>query len=346
MGKVIRRDQFMQVKASPNVIRVAVLGVGMMGRQHLRILSSLERVVLVAACDHAQQPERVHSLQIPLTSDWRDVLALRPDAIVNALPTGCHFEVTKAFLEAGIHVLVEKPIATTVPEAAHLEELAERNDVVLMVGHVERFNPAVQALRELVTAGRLGEIISAAARRVGVARPTLPHANVVLDLAIHDIDTLEYVLGHDGRLLMAATASLGPNHLEDHVDLVLVYGQTIACIQANWITPVKIRRLSFTGSKGFAELDYIDQSVRMYASVPRVIKGTPWDFFAVSKESDAIEVPVRRQEPLRLELEHFMSCVEKREVPRTNARSARRALALAIEATQYATAAVQSEHRP
>lgn len=305
-----------------------------MGRQHLRILSELEETEVVAACDASSAADVAGD--IPVVADWREVLELRPDAVVNALPTGLHFEVSRAFVDAGIHVLVEKPVATTVAEATELAAAAERAGVVLMVGHVERFNPLVETLRDLVRDGRLGRIVSVSARRVGVARPAIPHANVALDLAIHDIDVLAYLLGEDGRLLLSAGSTIGSNQLEDHVDVVIRYGETIASIQANWITPVKIRRLALTGTKAFVEADYIRQTVKIFETTPEVIKGMPWDFFAVSRESDGVEVTVPYSEPLRRELEHFLECIRLGATPLSDVRSATKALALAIEATHAA----------
>ncbi|MFN2544463.1 MAG: Gfo/Idh/MocA family protein [Actinomycetota bacterium] len=318
--------------------RVAVLGLGVMGRQHLRLLSTMEDVALVGACDaspEARASAEEHA-DVPVVAEWQGVLELDPDAVVNALPTGMHYEVTEALLRTGKHVLVEKPIAATVEQAAELARAAEEAGVILMVGNVERFNPAVQAMKDLVNAGRLGEVVHASARRVGVARPAIPHANVALDLAIHDLDVLAYVLGEDGRLLFAAGSAIGPNQLEDHMDIVVRYGATTAFVQANWITPIKIRRLAITGTRGYAEADYIDQSVRLYQSAPEMIRGMPWDFFAVSTESRAVTVPVTRREPLREELAHFLACLRAGSTPITDARTATKALALAIEATQAA----------
>jgi UDP-N-acetylglucosamine 3-dehydrogenase len=140
-------------------------------------------------------------------------------------------------------------------------------------------------------------------------------------------------LGRDGKLLLAAGSSIASNQLEDHIDIVIRYGETIASIQANWITPVKIRRLSLTGTKGFLEADYINQSISIFESVPELIKGVPWDFFAVSTESEPTRIDVDPREPLRSELEHFLACIRTGAPPLSDALSATRALALAIDAT-------------
>ena len=315
---------------------VAVLGLGMMGRQHARILSGQEGTRLVAVCDRSAEARahaESHLPSMPRAGDWEEVLAMGPDAVVNALPTASHFEVTRAFLEAGIHVLVEKPLATSIDEALRLAEIAREHGVILMVGNVERFNPAVNVIKQVIEWGRLGDIISASARRVGVARPAVPTVNVALDLAVHDIDILSYVLGEDGRLLLAAGAAMGPNRLEDHADLVIRYGQTVATFQANWMTPVKIRRLSLTGTEAFLDVDYIKQTVQIYETTAEVVKGRPWDFFAVARETEAADIPVPHREPLAEELRHFADCVRNGGQPRTDPESATKALALAIEAT-------------
>jgi UDP-N-acetylglucosamine 3-dehydrogenase len=317
-------------------LRIGLLGLGVMGRQHFRLIPGLDDANLVAVCDESIEASEwvATNSSVPVFDDWRKLLTLEIDAIVNALPTGFHYEVTRAFLENGIHVLVEKPIATSVPEAEQLADIATRHGVVLMVGHVERFNPMVEALRQLIASDRLGSIVSVSARRVGVARPTVPFANVVLDLAIHDIDVLAYLLNTCGRLLLATGARLGSNLLSDHADLMVRYGSATASIQANWITPVKIRRLTVTGTSGFVEADYVDQTIRLFETVPEVIKGTPSDFFAVSRESDALDIRVPRYEPLLAELEHFVTCIRAGSTPRTDAASATEALALAVEATR------------
>ena len=318
-------------------VRMAIAGLGTMGRQHVRLLGEMDSVELVAVCDHSSEARAwaEKNLELKAYDDWRALAEIDVEAIVNALPTPEHFEVTRTYLEAEKHVLVEKPIAVTVDEANGLLEVAEQSSRVLMVGHVERFNPAIQALREVIVSDELGEIINVAARRVGVARPTAPRTDVVIDLAIHDIDVCSFLLpSEQGRLRFASGATLGGNQLEDHADLVLSFGRTVAIVQANWITPVKIRRIAVTGTSGFAEVDYLSQSLRVYRGVPEVIKGPVWNFYAVAQESTPTDVPVTRCEPLRAELDHFVACVRDGVEPLADPRQATRALALAVEASR------------
>jgi UDP-N-acetylglucosamine 3-dehydrogenase len=319
-----------------SMTKVAVLGLGSMGRQHVRVLSELPQAELVLAADISSDARaRVEqNLSVPTASDWRAVLDTDAQVVVNALPTPDHYTVTRELLHAGRDVLVEKPIAVSSSEAEDLVEAAASSDQVFMVGHVERFNPAVQAARRLISEGAVGDPVSLAARRVGVARPIAPRTDVVTDLAIHDIDICGMLLpATQGRLVFASGRSLGENQVEDHADLVLRFGTAVAIVQANWITPVKVRRLTITGTAGLIEVDYLEQSVRLYRGTPEVFEGPLWNFFAVARESDAEEISIERREPLRAELEHLIDRVRARDTSIAEARQAAQALALAVAAT-------------
>jgi UDP-N-acetylglucosamine 3-dehydrogenase len=257
-------------------VKFAVVGLGTMGRQHARVLSELPDVDLIGAADISPEARAQveQKIGIHTAPDLQELIDGPADAVVNALPTPEHFDVTRILLEAGKHVLVEKPIAMTVAEAEALVSLAGKADRVLVVGHVERFNPAVEALRGVLDAGGIGEVVTVSTRRVGISRPTAPQTDVVIDLAIHDIDVCGYLMsGTPGRLAFASARTLPGNQLEDHADLVLRFGQAVATVQANWITPVKIRRVSVTGTGGLAEVDYLEQSLRLYRGAPEVFAG-------------------------------------------------------------------------
>ena len=231
----------------------------------------------------------------------------------------------------------------TVEEAHSLVDTADEFRRVLMVGHVERFNPAVQALRRAIADGTLGDVVNISARRVGVARPAAPHTDVVVDLAIHDIDVCSFLLGGaQPRLVFAAGTTLGANRLEDHADLVLRFGSAVAFIQANWITPVKIRRIAVTGTGGFAEVDYLTQSLRIYAGVPEIFKGPVWNFFAVAQESSPVDVAIDHAEPLRAELQHFVDCIRDERRPISSGQEAARALEIATAAIDLIRGTVRS----
>jgi UDP-N-acetylglucosamine 3-dehydrogenase len=314
---------------------MGVAGLGSMGRQHVRVLSEMDGIDIVVVADaDAEARERVEQhAHVSSATDWRDLLEAPVEAVVNALPTPAHHEVTLALLEAGKHVLVEKPIATTPQQAEELVATADRHGRLLVVGHVERFNPAVTRLQQLIAGGEIGETVAISTRRVGIARPVAPATDVVIDLAIHDIDVCGFLLPEtQGRLAFASARALWGNQVEDHADLVVRFGQAVAAIQANWITPVKIRRMTVTGTEGIADVDYLEQSLRVYRGAPEVFAGPVWDFFAVARESEPEDIRVIRAEPLRAELESFVAQVRAGDTSLVQARQATRALAIAVEA--------------
>lgn len=152
-------------------------------------------------------------------------------------------------------MLVEKPLAPTVTDCQRLCELSRRSAVIVMVGHIERFNPAVRKLRELIRAGKFGDITSIITRRVGLAPPRIRDADVVTDLAVHDIDIANFLIG---KQPVDVYANSGNGNLKDRVDfseIFLNYGSCNAIISVNWLTPLKIRKMSVTGTQGYAELD-------------------------------------------------------------------------------------------
>jgi UDP-N-acetylglucosamine 3-dehydrogenase len=168
-------------------LRIGVVGVGTMGSNHARVLAGLSGVRLmgVADPDPAQRELVNRALGCPAVSDLDSLLKFGVDAVTIAAPTHLHREIALACIARGIHVLVEKPIASTVEEGHDIIRAARRADVTLMVGHVERFNPAVQAIKEAI---RGENILSIAITRVGPFPPRMSNVGVVIDLAVHDID--------------------------------------------------------------------------------------------------------------------------------------------------------------
>ena len=175
-----------------------------------------------------------------------------------ATPTITHRQIAGELLDAGRHVLVEKPIASTVEAAEELCARAAAQGVVLAVGHVERFNPAVQELKRRLDAGMLGAPLSLVARRVGNMPPQIKDADVIVDLAVHDIDIFRYLLGADrpDEIFASAGRAIVTDRF-DFADIVLRFGEVTCFLQVNWLTPVKIRALALTGTNGYAEVEYV-----------------------------------------------------------------------------------------
>jgi UDP-N-acetylglucosamine 3-dehydrogenase len=292
-------------------LRAAVLGVGAMGAHHARLYAAMDDVDLVAIAD---QGDGLDALARRYgCAGYRDHAALlareRPDVVSVAVPTSAHLDVALAALAAGCHVLVEKPIAATSAQGEELARAAESSGLVLAVGHIERFNPAVRRLRDLIEAGILGRITSCVARRVGVMPPRVRDADIVIDLAVHDVDVLDYLLGCYPDRVRATGGRAWLSDRTDHAEILLDYAGVGCFIQVNWLTPVKIRTLAVTGESGYCELNYVTQELLVYRAPDQSPVGTFEEFVRRYGETEAAIVPVERSEPLRLEVEGFLGAV-------------------------------------
>jgi len=299
-------------------LRYAVVGVGSMGKNHARVAHEMEGMELVGVADaRLDTAESIAKLYgCPAYTDVVKVLEeCRPDAVSVCVPTTLHSQVTEECIRHGIHVLLEKPIAATVEEGEQLQESAKRNGVKLMIGHIERFNPAVTKVKEILEKGEIGKVVSVMARRVGVFPPQIKDANIAVDLAIHDIDIVSYLLG---ELPVSAVVDKRRNHIElreDSVDFFLRYPSASAYIQANWITPVKIRKLNITGTNGYLEMDYINQKIQFYKSNYEKYREEPGhvdgfsDYVLKYMEPEIVEISIAKREPLKEEIRYFLRAI-------------------------------------
>ena len=230
------------VKADAAPLRLGVVGVGVMGRNHARVLAEMPGVRLVGVADpDGKQAETVgRTLGCAAVPDVRDLLELGVDAVSIAAPTHLHRDIALACIERGVHVLVEKPIASSVEEGREIIAAARRAGVTLMVGHVERFNPAVQAIKEAL---RDEDILSIAITRVGPFPPRMSNVGVVIDLAVHDIDLISWFTESE---IVEVQPQLSSAKAERE-DIALLQFRTasgvLAHINTNWLTPFKARTI-------------------------------------------------------------------------------------------------------
>ena len=171
-------------------MKIGVIGAGNMGKKHIRVLSDIDEVskILVADIDTKEEKKLKKRFNTEFYSDYKKmILAEKPIAVNICVPTFLHFKIAKWCMEHGVNVFVEKPIASKVSEAKKLINLAKKHKVLLMVGHIERFNPAVRKVKELIDKGEIGKIIAITARRLGGFPPQIVDVNIAVDLAIHDI---------------------------------------------------------------------------------------------------------------------------------------------------------------
>jgi UDP-N-acetylglucosamine 3-dehydrogenase len=299
-----------------SVIKAGVIGVGLMGENHARVYSQLPNVELVGVADidkgKATSVARSHSCKA--YADYHDLLDMNPQALSIAVPTTLHQEVASDAIQKGINILVEKPIADTLEDANKLIEAARQKQIKLMVGHIERFNPAIIKLKELIDNGLLGNIISISAKRVGPYNSRIKDVGVLVDIGTHDIDIMSYLYGEPVKEVYASAGSV-VHEYEDHAIVMLNFSKgRSGVIETNWLTPHKVRTLTVIGSKGYAEVNYTESSL------------------SISDREWIREAKINKEEPLKLELEHFVDCIRHDKDPLVSGEVGRQALQVALEA--------------
>jgi UDP-N-acetylglucosamine 3-dehydrogenase len=291
-------------------LRAGLVGLGAMGRHHARVLRALDGVDLVAGADPGGDPHGVLT-GIPLVKDVDALLELRPDYVVVACPTAFHEEVGLRLAEAGVPALIEKPLAHDVPAARRVVEAFESRGLLAAVGHIERYNPALQSMRSRLEAGELGEVFQVATRRQGPFPHRIADVGVVKDLATHDLDLTGWVTGAQYRSVAAKTAHRSGR---PHEDLVTVLGEldtgVIANHLVNWLSPLKERVSIVTGERGCFVADTLTADLTFFANGET---RTEWDavsaFRGVS-EGDITRYAIPKREPLTVEHETFRDAVE------------------------------------
>lgn len=298
--------------------RIAVIGAGAMGRNHLRVLNDLESADLVALADvdRAGAERAARRFNIQAYGDYLEMLDKeQPAGVVIAVPTILHREVALAAIERGVHVLVEKPIAFTVDEGREMIQAALRAGVILTVGHIERYNPAILELQRRLAQRELGRVFQMHARRLGPFPPRVRDVGVVIDLATHDVDIMRFVSGSDVVRVFAETARRIHTEHEDLLSGLLRFADnSIGVLDINWLTPTKIRELMVTGEMGMFHVNYLTQDLYFYEN--NYVK-TDWD--AIShiegvSEGDMIRLRIEKTEPLRVELDRFVRAINGEQV--------------------------------
>lgn len=295
-------------------IKVAVVGTGMMGRNHVRVYSELESASLVGVADVLQTnlAPIVRRFHCSAYTDYRQLFdEQQPDAVSIAVPTIDHLEVVREAVDRGIHVLVEKPIAHELEQATEMVALCKRRGVVLAIGHVERFNPAVIALKERIQQGELGRVFQIDARRQSPFPARVRDVGVIIDLAVHDLDVMRFITGKEARRVYAETEHCIHASQEDMLTALLRFeGGVVGTLTVNWLTPAKVRELQVMGERGMFKVDYLTQDLYFYENA--VTQGPNWDPLSVMRgvsEGRMIRHAVAKAEPLRTELSQFLSAV-------------------------------------
>lgn len=296
-----------------DMVKVGVIGVGSMGQNHARIHAETGHLVGVHDLDQTQSSKVAERFGVRSYESVESLLAA-VDAVDICTITTKHYEIARRAIATGKHLLVEKPFTGDSSKAAELCALAEKKGVVLAAGFVERYNPIVGVAREAVKQNRFGEVISFASRRVSSFPARIRDVGVIMDLGIHDVDVLRYITGQEIRSVFALGGKVANQRFEDHANMLIeMQSGLVAFIEINWLTPMKVRKVSLTCSEGFVQLDYMDQSLEISSSIIKDFDSA--NAFHVPLEFDVRKIAVRKEEPLKLELQDFIRAIESSSVP-------------------------------
>jgi UDP-N-acetylglucosamine 3-dehydrogenase len=306
-------------------LRIGIIGLGRMGANHYNVWSRTAgvRVVAIADPDAARfaavvgpamaDPGRAERIgDVAYHAHWQDLIARGDlDAVSIACPSSMHAEVAIAALDAGVHALVEKPLATTVPDAMAMSAAAARAGKILTVGHVERFNPAARKLKALLADGALGRVFRLHATRVGPLPERIMDAGVALDLATHDLDLMEWLTGETITEITAASSQFAHSTHEDMIHGMIRFsdGGPQGLLDVNWLTPEKRRELVVIGEEGLLRASWVTQDLELVRSGGIAVG---WDQLAQLRgdaEGEMIRFAVKKEEPLRAELEAFRDAI-------------------------------------
>jgi predicted dehydrogenase len=320
-------------------LRVGVIGCGYWGPNLVRNFVEIANAQLVSVAD--VRTERLNHIQraypqVTGVQDYQELFEMDLDAIVIATPPATHFKIAREVLDHGIHVLVEKPITQKSEQARELINLASEKDLVLMVGHAFEYNAGVQKLKNMVDENELGEIyyIDSARLNLGLYQQD---TNVLWDLAPHDLSILCYVLGMEPLSVKAHGLNCINKDIFDVVYMNLMFPNNIlAHVHVSWLDPCKVRRVTVVGSKKMVIFNDIENDkikiVDKGVNTQRDIK--TFADFQYSYRNGDIEIPyLRFVEPLRLECQHFLDCINNHSVPRTDGEDGYRVVRI-LEAAQ------------
>jgi len=295
-------------------IRVGVIGLGRLGSIHAKIYSTLEAAELAGVCDIDENAARLsaETLKTSWHTDYSELLNNRLDAVSIVTPTIFHYKIAKFFLKNKVHVLIEKPITRTLKEAKDLIKIAAKNQLIIQVGHVERFNSAIQAIEKLSNKPRFIEV-----HRLGPFTPRVKDVGVVLDLMIHDIDI---VLGLTKSGVKNIDA-LGMKILTDHEDIanarIRFKNGTVCDLTASRVTNDSLRKIRIFQDDSYISIDYMAQEALIYKKINNQI---------VSEKID-----IQKEAPLQKELSSFIDCVANNKKPIVSGKEACEALKVALD---------------
>tara|TARA_B100001250_G_scaffold413855_1_gene449489 strand:+ start:6724 stop:7707 length:984 start_codon:yes stop_codon:yes gene_type:complete len=295
-----------------NDIRTGVIGVGSMGQNHARIYNEISNFVAVSDPNEKQGRMVANRFGVDWYENYSDMLD-KVDAVTIAVPTIFHKDVAETIAGFGVHILVEKPLASNASDSKVIVDAANQSGVKLAVGHVERHNPVVAYAKKAIIENKWGELITLSSRRVSNFPARIHDVGVLFDLLIHDIDICTYLSGSKPKSVYAVGGKLRAKH-EDHVNLVIEHENSVISIcEANWLTPMKIRKLGITSLTNYVELDYQKQTVETFES--NYLEVDEKNLYNSNLEFSSDSVSINKAEPLLMEIIDFLESIDKNTPP-------------------------------
>lgn len=309
-----------------NELRVAVIGVGHLGQHHARHYNELEGCELVAVCDTDRKAATriADKLRTQAIFDHQTLIG-QVDAVSIAVPTVYHYQVAKDMLNAGVHVLIEKPITNTVEQARELISLANEKGLILQVGHIERFNSAIIKLQDILTKPMFIE-----SHRLGPYDPRVKDVGVVLDLMIHDIDIILQIV----QSPIVSVESVGVPILSPREDIanarIRFENGCVANLTVSRVTPNRMRKIRIFQPNTYVSIDYAKKAMEVYKtdSIEGAGEDEPKSQIVLKK------IKLKEADQLQMELSHFMECVRSGEQPSVTGHHGLNALEVALQVTE------------
>jgi predicted dehydrogenase len=287
-------------------LRVGLVGLGVMGKNHLRVLSSLEQVDLVGVADPLSADVASKDADFGVFGNYKELMSQNLDYCVIAAPTGFHKEIAIYALNRDINCLIEKPVAVNYQEAIEIKKAASEKGLLVGIGHIERYNSAIRELRKRLLLGALGEIYQISIRRQGPFPARIADVGVVKDLATHDIDLVMWLSESKFKDVNAQTAFRSGREYED---LVSVNGQlqnnVIVNLLVNWLSPLKERSITVTGEKGAFVVDTLNSDLTFFENGIHEVSQDTYLHFKGVKQGNVTTFAFDKPEPLRVEHEQF-----------------------------------------
>lgn len=304
-------------------VRTAVIGCGEWGKNHVRNLKNLENSELVKVSDLKKEllDRATTTYNVPGTQNFGEILKDESiEAVTICTPASTHYDLTKKFLEAGKHVLVEKPLAMTSKQAQELVDLAKKKSRVLMVGHVFRFDPGVNKVREMIRDGTFGKVYYVSQSRTGLKNPR-EDCGVIFNYAVHDFDIMSFILGdcYPEEVTAITAHSLRRQQFEDVAVVAARFkDDVLGYSQVSWLPPMKGREFLVVGEKKSASIDTMNFKMDVFDCGITPNYDSFGDFRLITRQGAMATITFEKQEPLGLELKHFLECVRTGKTPVAN----------------------------